>query len=316
MITDTISANAYTSTSTPLASELNRVLSGLDAIILGNPLATRLALVCLLAQGHLLIEDIPGVGKTTLSHTLATLLGLPFKRVQFTSDLLPTDVLGVTIYDPETKQFTFKKGPIFSSVLLADEINRATPKTQSALLQAMEEYEVSIEGKTLPLDRPFFVIATQNPLEQHGTFALPESQLDRFLIRLSLGYPGEKFEKQLLQDPVRRSHPNAVLRPEQLLAHMQQASTVHCAPPIIDYLWQILAATRRSEQFQTGLSPRAGLQWLRAARAYAYLDGRDRVLPDDIRLLAPYVAAHRLHTINGKDAQLQLDVLMQSIPAL
>ncbi len=316
MTTNTISASTRTLNDATLSTELARVLSELDATILGNSLATRMALVCLLAQGHLLIEDIPGVGKTTLSHTLANLLGLPFKRVQFTSDLLPTDVLGVTIYDPETKRFTFKRGPIFTSVLLADEINRATPKTQSALLQAMEEYEVSIEGRTLPLDKPFFVIATQNPLEQHGTFALPESQLDRFLIRLSLGYPGEAFEKQLLQESAKRAHTEAVLSPAQLLVHMEKVNSVHCAPPIIDYLWQILEATRRSEQFQTGLSPRAGLQWLRAARAYAYLDGRDSVLPDDIRLLAPYVAAHRLHTNNGKNAKLQLATLMQGIPAL
>lgn len=253
-------ASQNTLTSTPVASDLNSVLAGLDAIILGNPFANKLALVCLLAQGHLLIEDIPGVGKTTLSHTLANLLGLPFKRVQFTSDLLPTDVLGVTIYDPDTKRFSFKKGPIFTSVLLADEINRATPKTQSALLQAMEEYEVSIEGRTLSLDKPFFVIATQNPLEQHGTFPLPESQLDRFLIRLSLGYPGEKFEKQLLQGSLDKTSAQALLTPEQLLVHMSNAQQVHCAQPVVDYLWQILEATRRSDSFK---------RVYRRARAYS-----------------------------------------------
>ncbi len=298
------------------STELSRVLEELDSIILGNPLANRLSLVCLLAQGHLLIEDIPGVGKTTLSHTLANLLGLPFKRVQFTSDLLPTDVLGVTIYDPDTKRFSFKKGPVFTSVLLADEINRATPKTQSALLQAMEEYEVSIEGNTLSLDKPFFVIATQNPLEQHGTFALPESQLDRFLIRLSLGYPGEKFEKQLLNGTHDRKQAKPLLSTQDLLSHMERSQEVHCSQAVVDYLWSILESTRRSEFFQTGLSPRAGLQWLRAAKAYAYLDGRDMVLPDDIRLLAPFVGAHRLQTISGKDAAQLLESIIGRLPAV
>ena len=296
--------------------DLSSVLERLDSIILGNPLANKLALVCMLAQGHLLIEDIPGVGKTTLSHTLATLLGLSFKRVQFTSDLLPSDVIGVTIYDVEAKRFTFKKGPIFTPFLLADEINRATPKTQSALLQAMEEYEVSVEGQTFTLTKPFFVVATQNPTEQHGTFPLPESQLDRFLIRLSLGYPGEKFEKQLLSGALDKLSVSSILTPEALLSHTRSVQKVHVSPSIIDYLWGILELTRRSDYFVSGLSPRAGLQWLRAAKALAYLEGRDMVLPDDIKLLAPYVAAHRLVANSGKDTRELIATLVnhQSAP--
>ena len=287
----------------PLNPALSPVLERMNTIILGNPLANKLALVCMLAQGHLLIEDIPGVGKTTLSNTLATLLGLSFKRVQFTSDLLPSDVLGVTIFDVEAKRFTFKKGPIFTSFLLADEINRATPKTQSALLQAMEEYEVSVEGQTFSLSKPFFVVATQNPIEQHGTFPLPESQLDRFLIRLSLGYPGESFEKQLLAGALDKISVDPILSANELLEHIAGAQKVHVSPAIINYLWTILEVTRRGDYFVSGLSPRAGLQWLRAARALAYLEGRDMVLPDDIKLLAPFVAAHRLVAISGKDSR-------------
>ncbi|MEO0368704.1 MAG: MoxR family ATPase [Pseudomonadota bacterium] len=311
--------NIINTAKTRKANPLDAVLEGLNKIILGNPHANKLALVCLLARGHLLIEDIPGVGKTTLSHVLARLLGLPFKRVQFTSDLLPTDILGVMVFDTHDKTFSFKKGPIFTSFLLADEINRATPKTQSALLQAMEEYEVSVEGKNFALKQPFFVIATQNPVEQSGTFPLPESQLDRFLIRLSLGYPGEEFEKQLLSSSLDKHSVEPLMNTDELLALMNIVEQVHVSDAIVDYLWRILDATRSADYFKMGLSPRAGLQWLRAARALALVEGRDMVLPDDIKTLAPYVAAHRLTSItvsknNAQSSVAQVVELVEQVP--
>lgn len=291
----------------------------LNSVILGNPLATKLSVVCLLARGHLLIEDIPGVGKTTLSHALADLFGLPFKRVQFTSDLLPTDVIGMTIFDMESKQFNFKKGPLFTSILLADEINRATPKTQSALLQAMEEQQVSVEGKQLNLSDPFFVIATQNPLEQSGTFALPESQLDRFLMRISLGYPGAEFERQLLLSQGNKrsdKKPEAVFNESEVVALIQQVNQVHVSQAIVEYLQNLLASTRTSSKFVTGLSPRAGLQWLQAAKALAFVEKRDAVLPEDIKLLAPYTASHRLHCNDGADSATELAEIIKQTEVL
>lgn len=294
---------------------LDPLFEQLNNILVGNPLAIKLSVTCLLARGHLLIEDIPGVGKTTLAHALADLFGLPFKRVQFTSDLLPTDILGMTIFDTESKKFRFKRGPIFTSTLLADEINRATPKTQSALLQAMEEQQVAVEGQQLDLPDPFFVIATQNPLEQSGTFPLPESQLDRFLMRISLGYPGDEFERALLGQSAKkagRKHA-AMLTPTQLQATIAEVSEVHCSPALIEYLQTLLKKTRVSGQFVNGLSPRAGLQWLQAARAWALIEGRDSVLPEDVQALAPYTAAHRLHCADGSDAEQQLqDILEQT----
>ena len=292
------------------------LLEQLDSIILGNPLATKLSLVCLLARGHLLIEDIPGVGKTTLSHALADSLGLPYKRVQFTSDLLPTDIIGLTIFDPESKKFQFKKGPIFTSILLADEINRATPKSQSSLLQAMEEKQVSIEGRQIDLPSPFFVIATQNPLEQSGTFPLPESQLDRFLMRISLGYPSAEFEKKLLMRENQRSDINAVLDQQQVQSLIQQVDKQHASEAVIDYLQTLLEKTRNCGKFVTGLSPRAGLQWLQAAKALAFVEGRDDVLPDDIKILAPFTAAHRLHCNDGADSVDQLNTLINETEIL
>lgn len=292
------------------------LLEQLDSIILGNPLATKLSLVCLLARGHLLIEDIPGVGKTTLSHALADSLGLHYKRVQFTSDLLPTDIIGLTIFDPESKKFQFKKGPIFTSILLADEINRATPKSQSSLLQAMEEKQVSIEGRQIDLPSPFFVIATQNPLEQSGTFPLPESQLDRFLMRISLGYPSAEFEKKLLMRENQRSDINAVLDQQQVQSLIQQVDKQHASEAVIDYLQTLLEKTRNCGKFVTGLSPRAGLQWLQAAKALAFVEGRDDVLPDDIKILAPFTAAHRLHCNDGADSVDQLNTLINETEIL
>lgn len=287
--------------------KLDLLLEQLNQIILGNPLATKLSVICLLARGHLLIEDIPGVGKTTLSHALANLFGLPFKRVQFTSDLLPTDIIGMTIFDVDTKKFRFKKGPMFTSTLLADEINRATPKTQSALLQAMEEQQVSIDGHQVDLPDPFFVIATQNPLEQSGTFPLPESQLDRFLMRISLGYPTEEFEKLLLKRQHKsNSECESVFQAQEVADLIAAVDDIHVSDALIDYLQSLLSKTRSSGKFVNGLSPRAGLQWLQAAKALAFLEKRDAVLPDDIKLLAQYTAAHRLHCNDGSDSAAEL----------
>ena len=291
----------------------------LNSVILGNPLATKLSVVCLLARGHLLIEDIPGVGKTTLSHALADLFGLPFKRVQFTSDLLPTDVIGMTIFDMDSKKFHFKKGPLFTSILLADEINRATPKTQSALLQAMEEQQVSVEGKQIDLDDPFFVIATQNPLEQSGTFALPESQLDRFLMRISLGYPSAEFERELLLSQGNKrsdQKPSPVFDASDVPTLIQQVNQIHVSQAIVEYLQTLLASTRSSAKFVTGLSPRAGLQWLQAAKALALIEKRDAVLPEDIKILAPYTAAHRLHCNDGADSATELNEIITQTEVL
>jgi MoxR-like ATPase len=289
--------------------KLETLFDQLNQIILGNPQATKLAVVCLLARGHLLIEDIPGVGKTTLAHGLADSFGLPFKRVQFTSDLLPTDVIGMTIFDMGTKKFQFKKGPLFTSILLADEVNRATPKTQSALLQAMEEQQVSIEGRQIDLADPFFVIATQNPLEQSGTFPLPESQLDRFLMRLSLGYPDADSEKRLLKNNGRRGKSNAdkaIFSADEVRDISTEIDNIYVSDALIDYLQALIRGTRESGLFVTGLSPRAGLQWLQAAKALAYIDGRDSVLPEDIKYLAEHTAAHRLHCSDGSDSATEL----------
>ena len=298
--------------------KLDQLFEQLNHIILGNPFVTKLSVVCLLARGHLLIEDIPGVGKTTLAHALADLFGLPFKRVQFTSDLLPTDIVGLSIFDMDSKKFHFKRGPLFTSILLADEINRATPKTQSALLQAMEEQQVSVEGNQVPLSDPFFVIATQNPLEQSGTFPLPESQLDRFLMRVSLGYPDATFEQQLLkQNGVKRKTPHkAIFSNEEVIKLMALVNEIHVSDAIIEYLQTLVSATRTSGKFVTGLSPRAGLQWLQAAKAMALVENRDTVMPEDIKVLAPYTAAHRLHCNDGSDSSIELTNIIEQIEVL
>ncbi len=273
------------------------ILDCARAVILGKDHELRLALTCLLARGHLLIEDVPGVGKTTLAHLLARLLGLDYARIQFTSDLLPADVIGVAIYDRTSETFRFHPGPIFSQLVLADEINRATPKAQSALLEAMEERQVTVEGETRPLPEPFFVIATQNPLFQIGTFPLPESQLDRFLMRIRLGYPAAAQEKELLagedrRDMVARQAP--ALSHADLLALQQRVTAIHAAAPIIDYIHAILQFTRGSERFMYGLSPRAGLGLLRAAKAWALLAERDYVIPEDVQAVLPSCVIHRL----------------------
>jgi MoxR-like ATPase len=250
-----------------------------------------------MARGHLLIEDVPGVGKTTLAHLLARLLGLEYARIQFTSDLLPADVIGVSVYDRAAESFRFHPGPVFSQLVLADEINRATPKAQSALLEAMEERQVTVEGETRPLPEPFFVIATQNPLFQVGTFPLPESQLDRFLMRIRLGYPGAEQEKALLAGEDRRTmvaRQQPALTARQLMDLQQQVVEIHAAPAIIEYVHAILQFTRSSERFLHGLSPRAGLGILRAAKAWALLSNRDYVIPEDIQAILPACVVHRL----------------------
>jgi MoxR-like ATPase len=260
-----------------------------------------MAVACLLAGGHLLIEDLPGVGKTTLAHVLAKLLGLNFHRIQFTSDMLPADIIGVSVYDRDGATFKFHPGPIFSQLILADEVNRATPKTQSALLEAMEEHQVTAEGETRKLPEPFFVIATQNPSNQVGTFPLPESQLDRFLMRIELGYPDRDAERTLLQGVERRDL-IAVLDPclaaGELMELQATVKSVHAAPPLLDYIQALVEHTRRSPDYATGLSPRASLALLHASRAWALLEGRDKVIPEDVQAILPGVAGHRLRPVH------------------
>lgn len=284
---------------------LNRVIAQAGEIILGKEHAIRLALACVLARGHLLIEDLPGMGKTTLAHVLAATLGLRFNRIQFTSDLLPADILGVAVYERESGEFRFHPGPIFAQLILADEVNRATPKTQSALLEAMEEHQVTSEGETRPLPEPFFVIATQNPVNQIGTFPLPESQLDRFLMRIELGYPDAQAERALLAGRDRRdllTELQPAMTPEQLVQAQAQVRAVKASPALLDYVQALLEYSRRSPHFLAGLSPRAGLALLGAARAWALLAGRDYVLPEDVQTVLPHVVGHRLQPVQTADA--------------
>ena len=286
----------------PTASpvSLSPVLAAAGQIILGKERQLRQALACLLARGHLLIEDLPGVGKTTLAHTLARLLGLEFQRIQFTSDMLPADILGISVFDRESGSFRFHPGPVFTQVILADEINRATPKAQSALLEAMEERQVTVEGATRPLPSPFFVIATQNPTHQIGTFPLPESQLDRFLMRIDIGYPDRAAERALLEGVDRRSllaETRPVMTPADLLSAQAFAASVHVSAALYDYVQAIVTHTRHAAEWKSGLSPRAGLGLLAAARAWAMLDGRDHVLPEDVQAILPAVAVHRLQPL-------------------
>ncbi|EOX6785614.1 TPA: AAA family ATPase [Pseudomonas aeruginosa] len=305
-----------------MLNTLEACLKAVDEILLGKDRQVRLALACLLARGHLLIEDLPGMGKTTLSHALARVLGLSFQRIQFTSDLLPGDILGTSVFDKDSGQFVFHPGPIFAELVLADEINRATPKSQSALLEAMEEGQVTIEGATRPLPEPFFVIATQNPASQGGTFSLPESQMDRFLMRLSLGYPGRAAERSLLLGEARR---NLLPRLEPLLDHAALAAfqaevpKVRASDALVDYVLRLVEATRTQSAFALGLSPRGSLALLAAARAWALLAGRDYVIPEDVQAVLPAVAGHRLRdqahpTGHGGGALVQW--LLREVPAL
>ncbi len=285
-----------------MLEKIQSVASQVGQIVVGKQPQIRLALACMLARGHLLVEDIPGVGKTTLAHALSISLGLQFKRVQFTNDLLPADITGASVFDRERSVFVFHPGPVFSQVLLADEINRASPKTQSALLEAMEERQVSIDGKAQPLPEPFFVIATQNPQDQIGTFPLPESQLDRFLMCVELGYPDPKSERALLEGQDRRELLESLsprMSSDDLRAAQRIVREIRCAAPLLDYVQNLLTYTRRSPLLAEGLSPRAGLSLVQAARAWAMLDGRNHVLPDDVQAVLVAVAGHRLRPAKG-----------------
>jgi len=301
------------------AELLNSAIAHIGQVILGKDKQIKLALTCLLAKGHCLIEDQPGVGKTTLAHTMAQVMGLDFHRIQFTSDLLPADVLGVSVFNREQSSFEFHAGPIFSHFILADEINRATPKTQSALLEAMEEHQVTVEGETRELPEPFFVIATQNPAHQIGTYPLPESQLDRFLMRIDLGYPDKNAERQLLEGEDRRTiikNLKPVFNKEHLFKTQQLAASLHVSPAILDYIQAILEFTRHSSAFEFGLSPRGGLALLNAAKAYALIDGQKYVLPEHVQTVLPSVANHRLPVhldASSKQSMPAAQYIMQSI---
>ena len=297
-------------------SDLDAVLDKAGQLIIGKQETIRLALACILARGHLLIEDVPGVGKTTLAHVLARLLGLGFRRIQFTADMLPADIIGVSIYDRSENRFHFHPGPVFSQMVLADEINRATPKTQSALLEAMEERQVTADGETRALPTPFIVIATQNPRYQTGTFGLPESQLDRFLMRLALGYPDADAERQLLAGGDRRQFVDdieAVIDPGELAQWQGRVDRVHVAPALLDYVQALLSASRTGHEWALGLSPRAGLGLLQAARAWATLAGRALVVPEDVQAVFTAVAGHRLISIDGGQEE-RLAELLERVP--
>jgi MoxR-like ATPase len=292
----------------------------ISRIILGKEHQVRLGLACLLARGHLLIEDIPGVGKTTLAHALSQALGLSYQRIQFTSDLLPADVLGVSIFDRNTSSFRFHKGPIFSQLVLADEVNRATPKAQSALLEAMEEQQVTVDGQTYPLAAPFFVIATQNPAYQIGTYPLPESQLDRFLMRIELGFPDATLERQLLLGQDRRdmlASFAANITPQQLLVLQNAVPKVHVSEALLDYVQAIVRFTREAPSFESGLSPRAAIGLLRAAQAWALIHDHAGVLPEDVQAVLPAVVGHRLRPNDETAARTPAEVgrdVLEAVP--
>ncbi len=296
----------------PLGAKLADIVAQAGAVILGKEAEIRLALTCLIARGHLLIEDIPGVGKTTLAHVLARVLGLSFQRVQFTSDLLPADVLGISVYDRRANSFEFHPGPIFTHLVLADEINRATPKTQSALLEAMEERQVSQDRVTRELPDPFFVVATQNPTHSIGTFPLPKSQLDRFLMRIKLGYPNAKSERALLRGRDRRELVDALepkLEVTELLEIQSQVQAVHMSDALLDYLQDLIAFTRSGSEFGPGLSPRAGLALMRCSQAWAFMQDRRHVLPEDVQTVLPGVVNHRL-----RQGAMSAEALLRQVP--
>jgi MoxR-like ATPase len=295
------------------------MIEQIGKVILGKREQIKLALTCLFAGGHLLIEDLPGIGKTTLAKVLSRCLGLNFRRIQCTSDMLPGDILGVSVFERKTSSFVFHPGPIFTQVLLADEINRATPKTQSALLEAMEERQVTVEGKTRPLDKPFFIIATQNPMEQFGTFSLPESQLDRFLMRINLGYPNRGAEQKLLRQGEVKStlfSTEPCLTPGEVLSIQKQIAKVHASDALLEYVQDLLDFTRNAPHFSAGLSPRAGLAFLRAAKSHAFMQGRDHVLPEDLQKVMFWVTGHRLrsHDDRAELSRDRLENLLMEVP--
>lgn len=299
--------------------KVKSLVDQLNTVIVGKPTQIQNCVACLLAGGHLLIEDVPGVGKTTLAHALARTFGLQFSRVQFTADLMPSDLTGVSIYERGKEAFVFHPGPLFAQVLLADEINRASPKTQSALLEAMEEKQVTVDGETRALPTPFFVIATQNAHDQLGTYALPESQLDRFLMRISLGYPDRAAERELLAGHDRRELVDALpslLDVAQLHALQRQVLEIHAAGPLLDYVQDLVAATRSGQWFLQGLSPRAGIAVVRAAKAQALLSGRDYVAPDDVQAVLPQTVAHRLIPVGdaGRGSVEQVRAMLEAVP--
>jgi len=295
----------------PESERLDRLkdaVSTVNRIIMGKEQQVKLAFSCLLARGHLLIEDLPGVGKTTLAHALATVIGVRYQRIQFTSDLLPADILGVSIYRRDQEKFEFHPGPIFAELVLADEINRATPKSQSALLEAMAEGQVTIEGETHILPKPFFVIATQNPLDLVGTFPLPDSQLDRFLLSISLGFPEPEVERELLtaQDRVLMlGDTQAVISPDDVLQLNRDCQKVHVSEALLDYVQALLAETRNSRWFETGLSPRAGIAMLQCSKAFAFLEGRDFAIPEDVKAIFPGLARHRMSVPHGMETSVE-----------
>lgn len=301
-----------------LSQALQAAMTQVNQVVLGKALEVRLAFTALLADGHLLIEDLPGLGKTTLAHALASSLGLGFQRVQFTSDLLPADVVGVSIYDTHANRFEFHKGPVFTNVLLADEVNRAPPRTQSALLEAMAEHQVTVDGETHPLPEPFFVIATQNPVDLVGTYPLPDSQLDRFLMRISMGYPGDQAERELLSGVDRRTllqSAKAILSPEMLSDLHKAVDAVHVSEALVAYVQALLARSRNHPGVRVGLSPRAGIALLRASRAHALVLGRDHARPEDVQQLFVHVAGHRLlANADAKEARSLAQSVMLAVP--
>ncbi len=309
-------------TDNPLAQfqiDIDRAIAAIENIILGKPQQIRLAICCLLARGHCLIEDLPGVGKTTLSQTIAHVFGLDFSRIQFTSDLLPADILGVSIFDPKRQIFNFHPGPIFSHFVLADEINRATPKTQSALLEAMEERQITVEGKTRPLEEPFFVIGTQNPLDQSGTFPLPESQLDRFMMKIRLGYPDTEAELALLSagNPRDRLPQISASFGHQRFIEIQHAAeSIYCSEPLLQYVHNLIQATRNPGLFVYGISPRAGLAIIRASKAWALMGGRDYIEPGDVKSIFAAVTGHRLTPTDqhSKSTEAMVENLLETVP--
>ena len=298
---------------------LTKALAQVGQVVLGKEEQLKLALTCLMANGHLLIEDLPGMGKTTLAHALARVFQLDYRRVQFTSDMLPADILGVSVFDPKSQDFSLREGPVFTQLLLADEINRATPKTQGALLEAMEERQVTLDGVSRKLPEPFFVVATQNPVDQAGTFVLPESQLDRFLMRISLGYPAPEVERNLLAGGDLRSQVRnlkAVISSEWLIKLTRMVDKVRATDELIDYVQRLLDATRSDDRFVAGLSPRAGLGLLKAARAWALIGGRDYVVPEDVQAVWAAVAEHRLAARQGGSVAAMTQSLLQSVPVV